>query len=121
LARCHQYNAWLIAWSPCSNLELHDHCGSEGVLALLAGTLVETFTDVLSRAPVRTRALNAPEILAIPASRVHEVSNPGPLDALSVHVYSPPLTSMTFYDCRPDRLPYPLATVEGDVSELEEI
>lgn len=114
------YDAWLISWSASSSLELHDHGGSEGVIALASGTLVETYTDIVGRHPIRTRILRPPNTLVIPPSRVHEVSNPGPRDALSVHVYSPPLKSMTFYDLRPDRFLHPLSSAEGDLAGLEE-
>ena len=39
------YDAWLIEWSPSSGLELHDHGGSRGVVVVVDGTLVETYTE----------------------------------------------------------------------------
>jgi hypothetical protein len=54
--------------------------------------------------------------LAIGPTRIHGVWNPGPANALSVHVYSPPLTAMTFYD---PRLLTPLRTERGDMGALE--
>ena len=115
------YDAWLIEWSPSSNLELHDHGGSQGVVFVAAGRVVETYTDLDQRHCPRTQIVDAGEAFSIAATRVHEMSNPGPADALSVHVYSPPLRAMTFFDHRPDSFLIPLQTTRGDLAELEEV
>ncbi len=114
------YDAWLIAWSPCSGVELHDHGGSQGAVAVAAGRLVEHYTDVRWRHAIRSRPVDPSMTLTVPGIRVHEVANPGPTDALSVHVYSPPLTTMTFFDPRPDTFLRPLRTTQGDLATLEE-
>jgi predicted metal-dependent enzyme (double-stranded beta helix superfamily) len=94
------YEVWLIAWAVSGALELHDHGGSSGVVRVVSGQLVETYTDLDERHPLRSATLGAGDSVALPATRVHEVWNPGPAPALSVHVYAPPLTTMTFYDHR---------------------
>jgi hypothetical protein len=114
------YDAWLIEWSPASSLELHDHGGSQGFVSVTAGTLVETYTDLGRRHPLRTRIAQSGESFHIPQIQVHELSNPGPSDAVSVHVYSPPLREMTFYDHRPNSYLNPLYTSQGDLAALEE-
>jgi Cysteine dioxygenase type I len=114
------YDAWLIEWLPASSLELHDHGGSRGVVAVTAGTLVETYTDLGRRHSLRTRTVESGERLPIPQTRVHELSNTGPSDAVSVHLYSPPLSGMTFYDHRPTSYLNPLYTSQGDLAALEE-
>lgn len=93
-----QYEAWLIAWAPAGALDLHDHGGSEGAVHVAGGRLTEAYADPASVGVLRTRVLTAGVGVDVPARRVHEVWNPGPGVALSVHVYSPPLTSMTFFD-----------------------
>ena len=45
---------------------------------------------------------------------VHDVRNLGDLPAVSVHAYSAPLTSMTFYDLHDDRLVPVAAVTTGD-------
>jgi Cysteine dioxygenase type I len=115
-----RYDAWLIEWSPASSLELHDHGGSQGFVAVTAGTLVETYTDLGRRHPLRTRMVESGESFPIAKAQVHELSNPGPSDAVSVHVYSPPLRAMTFYDHRPINYLNPLYTSQGDLAALEE-
>lgn len=114
------FDAWLIEWSASSGLELHDHGGSTGAVAVVAGRLVESYSDLRWRHPVRSRSFSEGQDFEIPSTRVHEISNPGPEDALSVHVYSPPLRSMTFFDPRPTAFLTPLYTGEGDLVALEE-
>ncbi len=114
------FDAWMIEWCPSSNLELHDHGGSEGVVVVAAGVLVETYTDLLERHPLRTRILDSRGTFTVPATRIHQLANPGPAEARSVHVYSPPLRTMTFYDHRPHRFLAPLYASRGDLAVLEE-
>jgi predicted metal-dependent enzyme (double-stranded beta helix superfamily) len=105
------YEAWLIAWAPFGALELHDHGGSAGAIHVVRGVLVETYTDRDERYPPQTRRVDTGEDVLVPASRVHEVWNDGPGEALSVQVYSPRVTSMTFFDSDPDRFLTPLRTI----------
>ncbi len=114
------YDAWLIEWSPSSGLELHDHGGSQGVVVVAAGRLVETYTDLDRRNPLCTRLVGSGETFIVPATRVHELSNPGPFEARSLHVYSPPLRRMTFYDPRPGSFLTPVSMGHGDLAVLEE-
>ena len=109
------YEAWLIAWEGAADLELHDHGGSQGAFHVVEGALVEAHTDLADPAPLRTLPIGAGEGRQVTATRVHRVWNPGPIRAVSVHVYSPPLSSMMFYDDRPDAFLLPLRTdaVEG--------
>jgi hypothetical protein len=44
------------------------------------------------------------------AGAVHDLVNPAPTPALSVHVYAPRLTHMTYYDHRPSGFLRPLRT-----------
>jgi Cysteine dioxygenase type I len=109
------YEAWLIAWEAAADLELHDHGGSQGAFHVVKGALVEAHTDLADPLPLRTLPIGTGESRQVPATRVHRVWNPGPSRAVSVHVYSPPLRSMTFYDDRPYAFLVPLRTdaVEG--------
>ena len=97
------HEAWLIAWARTSGLDLHDHGGSAGSIVVVQGRLHEDYTDLDRPHGLRSRRLGAGRSFAVPASRAHEVTNPGTELALSVHVYSPPITSMTFYDRDPKR------------------
>jgi predicted metal-dependent enzyme (double-stranded beta helix superfamily) len=91
------YEAWLIAWAPTGALELHDHGGSAGALRVIQGSLVEVYTDRDVQDRLRSRRIDAGQAVDLPATRIHEVWNPGPATAVSIHVYSPPLTTMNFF------------------------
>ncbi len=89
------FEAWLICWPQGASLELHDHGPSAGALAVVAGTLEETF---VGRTGPRTRRVGAAQVLSFGRGHVHDVANRERVPATSVHVYSPPLSTMTFYD-----------------------
>jgi hypothetical protein len=109
------YEAWLIAWDAAADLELHDHGGSQGAFHVVEGVLVEAYTDLADPLPLRTLPVGTGEERQVPVTRVHRVWNPWPGRAVSVHVYSPPLSSMTFYDDQPEAFLVPLRTdtIEG--------
>jgi predicted metal-dependent enzyme (double-stranded beta helix superfamily) len=92
-----EYNAWLIAWAPSGALEPHDHGGSAGAVHVVRGRLLETYSDDPGR-PLRNRAADRGDTFIVPPHRIHEVWNPGRDVAVSVHVYSPPLRDMKFYE-----------------------
>jgi mannose-6-phosphate isomerase-like protein (cupin superfamily) len=92
------YDAWLIAWGAESELAAHDHGNSHAVVHVLRGSLIEWYRDPSDRATWNVRQVFAGRSIAVPAARVHEVHNPNPLPALSLHVYSPPLKVMNPYD-----------------------
>lgn len=115
-----EYEAWLIAWAPAGGLQLHDHGGSDGAFHVACGRLAETFVDPGAGLDLRVRSVDAGGGVTVPAARVHEVWNPGPERALSVHVYSPRLTSMTFFDRNADGSLVPSHVSHGDAATLED-
>jgi len=86
------YEVWVIGWTQSQAVDMHDHGGSAGVLVVADGELTER------------RAGRDPEHLAagthqrLERTVVHEVANMGPDPATSIHVYSPPLVAMGYYD-----------------------
>ena len=92
------WETWVIGWTAGQHVELHDHGDSVGALVVLEGELIE-LTRRRSGALVR-RELRPGPAHALPAGLVHDVVAPGPRPATSLHVYSPPLRSMRFYDGR---------------------
>jgi len=97
----------LIVWPVGGAIQLHDHGESSGVIVVVSGTLEETRiqTNVAGACESTRRTLVAG---GVPASfsrhEIHDVTNAGPAAALSLHVYSPRLTTMTFYEPLGDRL-----------------
>lgn len=90
------YDVWLIGWGADSLVEMHDHGASAGALAVIHGTLVEHTPR--TSGSVRRQQLARGDVHPFEAGHRHDVVNNGPGVAMSVHVYSPPLSSMTFYD-----------------------
>jgi predicted metal-dependent enzyme (double-stranded beta helix superfamily) len=90
-------DAWLIAWSRGSSVGTHDHGGSHGAFHVLRGALVESYRDSEEPYFARVRRLADGATVSIPPDRVHDVANAGARRALSLHVYAPRLTAMTFY------------------------
>jgi quercetin dioxygenase-like cupin family protein len=93
-------DVWLISWATEQTAELHDHAGSLGALTVVSGTLVEQrwVGDGL-----RARRLRTGRSVGFPLGHVHDVGNPAPEPAVSVHAYSPPLSAMSYYAVEPAR------------------
>jgi len=92
-------DAWLEGWPQGDAIELHDHGGSTAVVQVLAGRLLETWLD--DRGRLRRRRLEVGSSVWLSHRHVHDVVNVDAVPALSVHVYSPPLRTMTWYTTTP--------------------
>lgn len=89
-----EHDVWLLRWPKGSNVQPHDHGPSVGGFALVAGVLEE----VRWRDGVRlSRTVRPGQPVTVERGVVHDVVGVSH-GALSVHVYSPPLREMTFYD-----------------------
>ena len=77
-----------------------------GALTVLSGTLVETVPhrDEWGRLDLLRCDLQTGVTLRFDLGHVHDVLNEGPETALSLHVYSPALTSMTHFDVAGDEI-----------------
>lgn len=97
LAAGERYDAWLIAWPPGSAIDLHGHGGSAAAIIVVDGTLDERHVDFRTPDVVEHRRLAPGDgTLLLSAMHIHAVANTAAHDALSVHVYSPPLRAMAF-------------------------
>ncbi|MGH3765804.1 MAG: cysteine dioxygenase [Pseudonocardiaceae bacterium] len=98
-----QYEVWLMSWLPGQGTDLHDHGPASGAFAIAAGMLTERV--VATRADGSTvevtRELGAGRCRAFGPRYVHQVTNTGPVPAVSVHIYTPGLTSMNRYRLEP--------------------
>ena len=88
------YDAWLIYWPPGTGLEPHDHGGSSGAFAVVTGILDE---DSVVDGGTATTRVGAGNSVSFDASHVHAVVNRGDRPVTSVHVYSPPLRTMGYF------------------------
>lgn len=90
------YEAWVLGWLPGHGVELHDHGPSDAAFTVVEGSLVEITVGTDGALERREHATGATS--EVPAGRLHDVLNLGQGPATSIHVYSPSLTSMTFFD-----------------------
>jgi hypothetical protein len=88
------YDAWLVHWPAGTGLEAHDHGGSAGAVAVVAGTLDE---DAIVDGVAVHRHISKGEVITFNGDHIHAVSNRHSVGATTVHVYSPPLRTMGFY------------------------
>ncbi len=95
------FEAWLLGWPLGQGIELHDHGSSSGALVVVEGILSET--HVGRGGHLFHRRLLEGDLVSFGPDHIHDVVNAGPGRALSIHVYSPRLRSMTFYENRPGR------------------
>jgi hypothetical protein len=103
LDRTMDFEVWLIHWPTDGGLVLHDHGGSSGAFQVVWGALDETSTT-RRRHSLQEKRLDRSEGKAFGPDYVHSVVNSQQTVATSVHVYSPPLTSMNFYQTSPTGL-----------------
>lgn len=89
-----RYEVWVIGWTSGQGVHLHDHGGSAGTIVVTSGTLTEVLPR---RGGTVEHALEGGRARHVPVGAVHEVVNRAAEPATSIHVYSPPLTTMTYY------------------------
>ncbi|MEV6106706.1 cysteine dioxygenase family protein [Streptomyces sp. NPDC051940] len=94
------HEVWLLSWLPGQGTEVHDHGGSSGAFGIVAGELAERAFGPRVIRPTPW-GLPAGAIRAFGPRHVHEVANRATLPAVSIHAYSPPLTTMSYYRERP--------------------
>jgi predicted metal-dependent enzyme (double-stranded beta helix superfamily) len=112
-----RYEVWVIGWTTGQRVELHDHGGSAGALVVTEGTLTEVLPPDRPGDEMVQRVLAPGRPHPVPVGTVHDVAHRGPEAATSIHVYSPPLTTMTYYD--PDTLaPRETAAFAGEAPVL---
>jgi mannose-6-phosphate isomerase-like protein (cupin superfamily) len=90
------HDVWVIVWGAGSGIELHDHGGSAGAFAVARGALTET--DEAQGGARTERRVAVGDGRRVDPSVRHAVHNGGDTPAVSVHVYSPPLARMRFYE-----------------------
>jgi quercetin dioxygenase-like cupin family protein len=86
------YEVWVIGWTSGQHVRPHDHGGSAAAVLVTEGELVEV--NLLGN----RRRLAPGNLLRLGPGVIHDVLNQGDEPATSIHVYSPPLSQMTYYD-----------------------
>jgi quercetin dioxygenase-like cupin family protein len=103
IGRTDEYEAWLIGWPPGGRVRFHDHGRSGGSVLVLEGSLLE-LTPVVRRHEVlrlERHRYTTGGLLEFGPGHVHDLVNDGDAFAVSLHVYSPRLESMTYFDLGP--------------------
>lgn len=95
-----EVNAWVICWSEDQDTGFHDHDESGAGIAVISGRVREERLT-LGGLP-RGRELEAGSTFAVPPVAIHRVLHAGGEPAVTVHVYSPPLTRTGTYRIGPD-------------------
>jgi hypothetical protein len=93
------FEAWAIGWPPGGGIDLHDHGSSRGAVVVATGALTESTVRATEYgvAVISTHHLGVGEHREFGPRYVHDLSNDGAAAAISVHVYAPRLTTMTYY------------------------
>jgi rhodanese-related sulfurtransferase/quercetin dioxygenase-like cupin family protein len=112
-----RYDVWLLRWPAGASVSPHDHGDSDAAFVVVSGALVETrWID----GEQTERRLVDGEGAIVQRGVVHDVGARD-VDALSVHVYSPPLATMAYFDDRAERVlleePIDLARGTFDVAD----
>ena len=90
-------DVWLICWSGTQDTGLHDHDLSSGAVRVVTGELAEDRL-VLGAPGLVTSTHAAAEGFCFDSSRIHDVRNAGSAASVSLHLYSPPLERMGYYE-----------------------
>jgi len=115
LALGDDHEVWLICWDVGQTTLLHDHGGAAGAFAVVTGTLLEDYGRPGS-GRLRQRRVSRGGSRAFGPSHVHNLVNPGPGLATSIHAYAPRLNTMTYYAVLPGGA-VPVRTLSVDEPE----
>lgn len=105
---------WLLGWERGQDTRMHDHGSSSGAFYVVEGTLGEEYGHVESWTCVQRRIHTTGRMRSFGPGYVHNLGNGGTGPATSVHAYSPPLSTMTYY--RPEDVaivPYETVITSG--------
>jgi predicted metal-dependent enzyme (double-stranded beta helix superfamily) len=109
------HEVWLISWLPGQSTGFHDHGGSAGAFGTVWGELDECVVPPADAQAARDAVVSrvtAGAVRSFGPRYVHDVRNTSTSSvAVSVHAYSPPLSTMTRYDLTPGGLV--VAATEG--------
>ena len=100
------HEVWVISWLPGQATGFHNHGGSAGAFAVVWGTLMERrVVGGVATGHVLAKPVGAGGSRSFGPGYIHDVRNAAASAvAVSVHAYSPPLTTMNRYDLTPGGL-----------------
>jgi predicted metal-dependent enzyme (double-stranded beta helix superfamily) len=112
LLREEDREVWLLSWLPGQRTGFHDHGRSAGAFTVVQGCLRER-TAPGGRPEAAGAMLLPGSVRSFGPRYVHDVGNESAAPAVSVHAYSPPLTTMDRFDVSGRRLVRAAAETAG--------
>jgi len=103
LLREEDREVWLLSWLPGQRTGFHDHGSSGGAFTVVQGCLRERAAYGGRPDPAGAARMPGP-VRSFGPRYVHDVRNESVAPAVSVHAYSPPLTTMDRFDVTGGRL-----------------
>jgi predicted metal-dependent enzyme (double-stranded beta helix superfamily) len=97
LLKTPNYEVLLLVWSPNEPSDWHDHGGSSGGYAVVDGELSERYRAA-DGVEILARRLAAGSAGGFGPAHLHDVVPAAEERAVSVHAYSPPISTMTYYE-----------------------
>lgn len=111
---------WLIGWETGQDTRFHDHGGSSGAYSVTEGQLYEEFGHVEQWNGVVRRTQTPGRARSFGPDYVHNLANIEHGAATSIHAYSPPLSTMTYYVPEEHQLtPFETIVTEGPEPEID--
>jgi hypothetical protein len=101
LYRNAEWEALLLCWLPGQGTSVHDHGGCVGVSVVLMGTLHEIRYETRGPGPLAIAGsgdCRTDEAAVELVDTIHEMRNESGRPAVSLHMYSPPLTVLGAHD-----------------------
>lgn len=96
--RDERVDVWVNTWPDGSETTLHDHGGSSGAYHVVSVVLTEDWVRrAVGTRRLCRRLLTAGTTSAFGGDHVHDVGSRDGSPAVSIHAYSPPLTSLSYY------------------------
>lgn len=96
LVLAEEYEIWLLSWLPGQRTGFHDHGTSAGAFTVTRGALRERAAPDERPEPSARNVLPG-TVRSFGAGYVHDVRNDSAAPAVSIHAYSPPLSTMRRY------------------------
>lgn len=91
------YEVKLLTWERDQSSDWHDHGGSSGAFAVTSGVLLERHRGD-DHVGVVSGHFGVGQFGAFGPDYVHDIMHGAGSPAVSIHVYSPPLSGLTFYE-----------------------
>lgn len=95
LHRDDELEVYLVCWMPGHDTGFHDHDRSAAEIAVVLGSVRE---ERLALGASMEVTISAGQTRAVPRSAIHRIRHAGETPAITLHGYSPPLSSVGTYE-----------------------